>query len=113
MTPTPQAELTHEAREILARHVQWYHNCRGERFVPEKDALAAVEEARAPHPTPASDVVERVARAIARATVEAAEPEKFGRLSDAGIDALIENIAVKFFPEARAAIAALNEQQEG
>lgn len=55
----------------------------------------------------ATDLVERVARAIARATIEAAEPEKDGRLSDASIDEMVENLAVKFYPEARAAIAAM------
>jgi hypothetical protein len=60
------------------------------------------------------DKIESVARAIARATIKAAEPEGEEMLSDAAIEKMVENIAVKFFPEARAAIQALQptEPQE-
>ncbi len=64
------------------------------------------------NPTEDETLVERVAQAIARATIKCAEPEKHGRLSDAGIDAMVENLAVKFYPEARAAIAAITEPND-
>jgi hypothetical protein len=54
-------------------------------------------------------VVERVARAIARATATAADPS----LSETTLDALVENMAVKFYPEARAAVAALRNSTDG
>lgn len=57
------------------------------------------------------DMVYRVASAIARSNILAAEP-KTGRLSDAGIDQLVEHFSTKCIPEARAAIAAMREPTE-
>jgi len=54
------------------------------------------------------DMVFRVAKAIARANVLAAEPET-GCLSDAGINQLVEYFSTKCIPEARAAIAAMRD----
>jgi hypothetical protein len=51
-------------------------------------------------------LINPVARAIARASIEAAEPQT-GRLSDKGIDQLVEFFSLRCYPEARAAIEAI------
>lgn len=53
------------------------------------------------------DVVERVARSICRAAIthptEAIEPQ----VTPAALDAMVENLTIKFYPEARAALRAV------
>ena len=50
--------------------------------------------------------VERVARAIARATLGAGDPA----IPETVLEEMVENVAVKFYPEARAALAALQSK---
>lgn len=114
---------------VVAAGIEWAHvecveadcDAVGPAKPTEAEAIAAWNTALAKSACQgdvvgAHDAVERVARAIAKATVLAAEPEKIGRLSDEAVDALVENLAVKFFPEARAALAAVPagaEMREG